>query len=214
MRGYFGFEVLAIFLKQFLIQRCDKKAGGDAIDLNIMQRPFHREITGEMHQRALAGAVGDAAVGRRVAPHDARDRGDVDNLAAFLFDEFATDHLRTNQRRVDIQIHHLLPPIERHIFGRRHPCAARVVHQHIDATEFFQDRVFHRFDLVGLGDIAGYRQRFHTELFEFGARGLAHFNLPRTQYDVRSRFGQAARHLKTNAGSAAGDDTDLPFEAE
>src|SRR5580704_10517415 len=73
-----------------------KPARSDGVDLNIVLRPFARQIFGEGDDPAFTGVVADRLY-IRGSPTQARDRGHVDDLAVSLPDHGFARGLREQE---------------------------------------------------------------------------------------------------------------------
>src|SRR5690606_10160001 len=82
-----------------------ERAGGDAVDLDVVAGPLRGQRLGEPHHRALGGGVADQA---GLAAH-AGGRGDVDDLAAALGDEVASGGLGQRHRGDDVDLQGAAP---------------------------------------------------------------------------------------------------------
>jgi hypothetical protein len=102
----------------------------------------------------------------------------------------------------DVEVHHLLPAVERHLLGRRDPGAAGVVDENVDAPEFLEGLRLDRLNLLRFRYIGRDRQRLHAELFQLVGGLLAVFQLARAHDDVRPGLGEALRHLQPEPGRA------------
>ena len=93
VKGNLGQEGLLVMLKNPTGHVRGKPAGSDGIDLDIVRRPFARQIFGEGNDPAFAGVLANGFEIRRSSAQ-ARYRGHVDDLAVSLPDHGFAHRLR------------------------------------------------------------------------------------------------------------------------
>jgi hypothetical protein len=101
--------------------------------------------------RAFAGVVGDR-LNVAGAPPQAGDRSDIDDAAVLVRNHRSLPDFPTEQKnRADIQIHHLIPSLDRVILRRRSPRGARVVDENVHLSELRNRLVRKPLDVIVFG---------------------------------------------------------------
>lgn len=104
-----------------------KHSGRQCIDSNTVASPTTRQSPREIDNRSLARVVSDGLYLACTATK-ASDRREIDDTAVLVGNHRAlADLLAEQEQRTDIQIHHLVPGVDRVIFGGRPPSRASVV---------------------------------------------------------------------------------------
>ena len=151
---------------------------------------------------------------RRVAAQ-AGDRGDVDDAAGLARDHAVLgDVLRQDEVAAHVEVHHLVPGLDRMVFGRRAPGGAGVVDQDVHVAHALQRLVGQAADVLFLGAVGGDPARVDAGGLQLGGGLLQVVGLARAQHDPRAGFAQRVGHLQAQAARAAGDQGGLAVEVE
>ena len=124
------------------------------------------------------------------------------------------DRLAHQEDRADVQVHHLVPGLERMILGRRAPGRAGVVDQDVDLAEP-ADRVLRdAHDLARLAQVGGDPDCLDAVALELRRRFLEVAGLARREHDLGAGLAERLGDLQAEAARAAGDERGLAREIE
>ncbi len=121
----------------------------------------------------------------------------------------APDDAAAVPEAVDVDVQHRAPLVLRDVERGAVEADAGVVDEHVDGPELGRDRLEHRVDARGIGDVGGDRERAELARHRLGAGGVA-------RGDRHARAGLAERpgERLPDTAIAAGDDGDLAVEPE
>ena len=144
----------------------------ERIDVDVVLAPFAGERAREVDHRRLARVVGHHRHVGAVAGQPG-DRRDVDDLALAARDHAVlADRLAHQEDRAHVQVHDLVPGLERMVLGGRAPGRAGVVDQDVDVAEA-RDRVLRdAHDLARLAQVGGDPDRLDAALLQMRRRLL------------------------------------------
>ena len=114
-----------------LVHVRSERAGRDAAHHDVVLRQAQRHAAGQVDQAGLARGVG---VGLQRVDRDAVDRGDVDHLGGALARsglQVFVQSLGEEERRLHVQVHHLVPAALGEGLEGLAPGGAGVVHQDV-----------------------------------------------------------------------------------
>jgi hypothetical protein len=145
----------------------------------------------------------------------AGDRGDVDDAARLLRDHVAVgDVLRQDEVAAHVEVHHLVPGLDRVALGRRAPAGARVVDEDVDRAHALQRLVGQAAGVFFLRAVGGDPARVDAGGLQLGRGLLQVFGLARAQHDPGAGLAERVGHLQAQAARAAGDEGGLAGEVE
>ena len=189
-------------------------AGRQRVDVDVVLAPFAGQGAGEVHHRRLAGVVGHHRHVGAVAGQ-AGDRGDVDDLAALPRDHAVlADRLAHQEDRADVEVHHLVPGLERVILGCRAPGGAGVVDEDVHLAETRHRVLRHPHDLARLAHVGSDPERLDAALLQMPGRFLEVAGLARGEQDAGAGLAERLGDLQAEAARAAGDERGLAGKVE
>ena len=153
----------------------------------------------------------------RGLPRQAGDRGHVDDAAAPARDHAGlADRLRQQEEAAHVEVHHLVPGLERMVLGRRAPGGAGVVDEDVDVAE--RSRSPRRpgaatsagWLAVG-GDPVARRCRAACRSAAASSRSAA---LRDAEHDARAGLAERLGDLQAQAARAAGDERGAARQVE
>src|SRR5215472_416556 len=191
-----------------------KPSGSNRIHLDIMPRPFDREIMREGNHATLAGMITNGLHGLRRSPANAGHRSHIDDLTALLLEHDFPGGLRTEKSSGQVGFNDLIPIGHGHLFRGRAPGDAGIVDKNVDAAELRHggiDQVLH----AGLVlHIAAEGQGTHADPFHVVSCLFTALFFARAQDEVGATLSQRFRHLATQPDRTTGDDGNTSAEIE
>jgi hypothetical protein len=107
--------------------------------------------------------------------------------------------LAQDEVAADVQVHDLVPGIDRVVFGRRAPGSAGVVDEDVHMAEAFDGFIRQRADVRFLRAVGSDPVDVDAGGLEFGSRFLQVFSLARAQHDFGAGFAERLRQLQAQA---------------
>ena len=209
-----GSQCIAMLGQGTLGHAAGEKTGADAVDVDVVLAPFRPERAGEIDHRAFGGVVGDGADFGRVAPQTG-DRGNVDDAATAPGDHaLFGDGLAQQKIAADIEVHHLVPGLDRMVLGRRPPGGAGVVDQDVDIAHTLQGLIGQPMDLGVAGAVGSHPARVNASSLQLGAGLFQVRRFARTDHDPGTRLAQRMGHLQPKPAGAARDQGRLAGEVK
>jgi hypothetical protein len=185
-------------------------AGQHGVHLDVVFCPRGRERARELHQPALARAVGRDERGAEERHH----RADVDDLAAFLRQEKRIGRLAGDEGARQIGVEHLVPFVERVVLRRLADVDAGVVHQDVEPAEALGGLADHG----AAGGLPAYigeqRDRFASDFLQLAKRRRILVGVAPGDGHGRPGARQAERHAEADAAVAAGNERRLAAQIE
>ena len=171
-----------------------------------MTRPLAGEVLGEGYYATFAGVIPDRLHGFRRSAAQARDRGDVDDLASSsLRDHHFARRLGAQERSRKVGFEYFVPVLDRHLLDGSAPGNAGVVDENIDSAQLSDGCVHGLQHARSLFYIATERDRADAKSLEFVRSLLTTLFLTCCQRNARAHFRQTFRHLPAQADRAACD---------
>ena len=179
--------------------------------------PFDGERLGEIDDRTLGGIVGDrlhVQIGAVTA--EACDGGDIEDAPILRGDHGKTTDLAAeHEDRSDIQVHDLVPGVERIVFRRRAPCGAGIVDENLDARatglKHFRGEIRY---FVDPRQISGNADRLPAADSDMGNCLIELGLLARRQDHPRAVIGKHFGKLQAKPAGATGDQGRLARQVE
>jgi hypothetical protein len=182
-------------------------AGQHRVYLDVVARPGAGEGARELHDAALARAVGRDE--RRA--EDRHHRADVDDLAAARALEMRIRRLRGDEGAGEVRIDHELPFFQAVFLRLLAHVHAGVVDEDVEPAEPFCRFIDHRAARCFVGQVCFQGERLAAERLD-GLRVLG--LVPSRNRDHGPGLRQALGHAQTDAAVAAGDERGLAVEIE
>ncbi len=171
-----------------------------------------RQPLGEVDQAGLAGVIGIGLL--RIGP-DPVDRGDVDDLGRPLGGccglERPVQGLGQEERRLEVQVHHLVPAVLGEGVELGEPGGAGVVDQDVELGFVLRKGAGQGLAAFDGRDVLRQRDAARSEL---GGRCVAGGGLARRDVDLGAEGDEAGGDHLADAARAAGDERRAPGEGE
>mmetsp|Transcript_21087 Transcript_21087/g.81837 ORF Transcript_21087/g.81837 Transcript_21087/m.81837 type:complete len:357 (+) Transcript_21087:2512-3582(+) len=191
-----------------------EEARRQRIDGDAIRAPLAGQGPREVHRRALAGVVGNGLHRTQVA-RQAGDGGHIDDAARTARDHAGLGHgLREQEEAADVEVHDLVPGLERMLLGRGAPGGAGVVDEDVDAAQALHGLGHHALHILWLGRIGGAPARVDALGLQLGGSIFQVGRLARGQHDLGARLAQGFGDLQAQAARAAGDEGHLAGQVE
>ena len=177
----------------------------DAVDRDLVPRPFRGEATRQMVDGGLAHAID------RLAPkrHRAGLRADVDDAARLLGDHQLRHRLGGEEGALEIDVDRVVEILLGHVFGKVFRTDADIVDQHVDAAEMLVRLGDGRAHRAEVGEIHLDRERAPPERLDLGDQRLAVRGLAHADDHVGAGTGAGERAGTADAARGAGDQHDF-----
>jgi hypothetical protein len=147
-----------------------KKAGANRVHTYAVFAPLACERAGEIDDCGFGGVVGQGFHAAGVAAKSS-DRGHIDDAATAARNHAVlTDVLGQNKITAHIQVHHLVPCLNRVVFSRCAPGGACVIHQNIHMTECLECFCSQAVNVFFIRAISGNPLHVNACGFQFGSR--------------------------------------------
>jgi len=125
-----------------------------------------------------------------------------------------SDLLAEQKQRADVQIHHLVPSLDRVILGRGSPRSARIVDENVYSPQFRNRLVREPLDIVILGIVGGDPVGLDAKTGKVLLGQLEIGGLARRQDDFRSLLTERFRDLQAKTARPAGNQRRLSAQIE
>ncbi len=207
-----------VFFTQGLEQACShlarEETRADSVDADAVLAPFPCQRAREVDHRRLGGVVGNGVHALGVASQTS-NRGHVDDAAAALPDHAVLGHVLAQQEvAAYVQVHDLVPGVQRVVFGRCAPGGASVVDQDVDVAHALHRLAGQAVDFSLLGAVRRNPAGINARGLQFGGGRFQVRSLARTEHDFGSSLAQRMRHLQAQAARATGDEYSFSLEVE
>src|SRR4051812_24865210 len=162
-----------------------------------MLAPFRRKRTSEVNQCTLAGVVGDGLDSRWITAQPC-DRSDVDDPTMLVGDHAGPpDRLAEQENASDVEVHHLVPCLDRMTLSRGAPRGTGIVDQDVDLlqpVQCFGANVFH---LIRPRRVSGYPLRVDAARGQGRCGGFEVGRLSRRDYNACAGLSEAFCELQS-----------------
>ena len=201
------------------LERADRhaareKAGANRVHGDVVRAPFAGQRAREVDDRAFGRVVGNRLHAARVAAQ-AGNRRHIDDAARLARNHAVLgDVLRQDEVATHIEVHHLVPGLDRMVFSRCAPSRAGVVNQNIHMAKALDGLVGQCADVGFFGAVGGNPVHVNAGRFQGGSRFNQVFGFARTQHDFGTRFAQRLRHLQAQAARAASHEGGFALEVK
>jgi hypothetical protein len=186
--------------------------GRERVHADALARPLRRQLARQVHQPALGGRVRRL---RHLAGADhAEHRCHVHDRAAAGGEHRPPEALAAQEGPGEIRRQHLRESLERLVLRRDHAGDARVVDQHVDASEALEHACHQAVDLGLAGDVGGVGDGLGAAGAQARGQLVDAVAAARHQHDACAGAGQALGQRRADARRSAGHHGDAAVHPE